>query len=126
MAKKINVTNLQTDGREVKVFVDDQFLLVDKKVEPEGRMLADSDHLSFLYILDVEEDFIYVNFPENVWGDLNNVLQNKLPIYLQIGTDTRILLIRLHEELEYFIGNIRENSNYGEKMVQAVSQCFII
>lgn len=126
MTKKINVTKLQTDDREIIVFVDDQLLLVDKKVEPEGRMLADSDHLSFLYILNVEEDFIYVNFQKNVWGDLNIALQNKLPIYLQIDIDTRIPLILFHEELEYFIGNIRENSNYGERMVQAVSQCFII
>ncbi|WNF35730.1 hypothetical protein RJD24_14890 [Bacillaceae bacterium IKA-2] len=126
MAKKINVRKIQTDDREVIVFVDDQLLLVNKKVEPEGRMLADSDHLSFLYILNVEEDFIYVNFPKNVWADLNIALQNKLPIFLQIDIDTRVPLILFHEELEYFIGNIRENSNYGESMVQAVSQCFII
>lgn len=126
MAKKIKVTSLQTDDREVKVFVDDQFLLVGKKVEPEGRMLADSDLLSFLYILNVEEEFIYVEFPENAWVDLNNALQKKLTIYLQINIDTRIPLVLFHEELEYFIANIQENSNYGEKMIQAVSQCFII
>lgn len=126
MAKKIKVTHLQTDVREVKVFVENQFFLVNKKVEPEGRMLADSDLLSFLYILNVEEEFIYVEFPEDVWVDLNNALQKNLPIYLQIDIDIQIPLVQFHEELEYFIANIRENSNYGDKMVQAVSQCFII
>lgn len=126
MAKKIEVINLQIDDREVKVFVGDQLLLVNKKIIPEGRMLADSDHLSFIYILDVEEDFIYLSFPENVWSDLNHTLQESLPVYLQINQDNRILLVQFQEELKYFIANIRENSNYGEKMVQAVSQCFSI
>lgn len=126
MAQKINVTTLQMDDQEVKVYVEKQLLLSEKKIEPEGRMLADSDHLSFIYILDAEEDFIYVNFPENVWGDLNNALKKNVPIFLQIDNDNRIPLLLFHEELEYLIANIRGNSNYGEKMVQAVSQCFII
>ncbi len=124
MAQKIKVTKLTVDDREVKVFVDEQQLLTNKQIQPEGRMLADSDHLSFIYILDVEEDYIYVSFPDELWSDLNIALQKNLPFFLQIDEDTRIPLVQFQEELQYFISNINENSNYGEKMVEVVSKFF--
>lgn len=89
-------------------------------------MLADSDHLAFIYILDVEDDFIYVSFPETVWSHLNIALNRNLPLFLYTGDDSRISLLQFHEELLYFISNIEENSNYGKKMVDAVSHVFTI
>lgn len=126
MAKKIEVTKLMITERDVSVFVDDNSALKDKHIQPEGRMLADSDHLAFIYILDVEEDFIYVSFPETVWSHLNIALNKNLPLFLYTDDDIRIPLLQFQEELLYFISNIAENSNYGKKMVDAVSHVFSI
>ncbi|OIJ10119.1 hypothetical protein BKP35_13465 [Anaerobacillus arseniciselenatis] len=124
MAKKIQVTKLAVDEREVKVFVSEQQFFTNKNIQAEGRMLADSDQLSFIYILDVEDDYIYVSFPKETWNDLNIALQKSLPLFLQVDEENRVPLIQFHEELQYFISNINENSNYGEKMVEVVSQFF--
>lgn len=124
MATRIEVTRVQVEESEVKVFVNNKELEDIKGIKPEGRMLADSDNTAFIYILDVNDDFIYVSFQETVWSDLNKTLSNHLPLFLQIDDDTRIPLIQFEEELQYFISNIKENSNYGEKMVQAVSKAF--
>ncbi|QOY34185.1 hypothetical protein AWH56_015770 [Anaerobacillus isosaccharinicus] len=124
MAHKIEVTKLAVDEREVNVFVDHTELLLHKQIQPEGRMLADSDHIAFVYILDVDDDFIYVSFPEAVWKNLNKVLSDSLPIFLNVNEEIRVPLIQFQEELQYFISNIEENSNYGESMVQAVSKAF--
>lgn len=124
MAHKIEVTKLAVGESEVNVFVDHTELLLHKQIQPEGRMLADSDHIAFVYILDVDDDFIYVSFPEAVWKNLNKVLSDSLPIFLNVNEEIRVPLIQFQEELQYFISNIEENSNYGESMVQAVSKAF--
>lgn len=126
MAHKIEVTKLAVGEREVNAFVDHTELLLHKQIQPEGRMLADSDHIAFVYILDVNDDFIYVSFPEVVWKNLNKVLSDSLPIFLNVNEEIRVPLIQFQEELQYFISNIEENSNYGESMVQAVSNAFTI
>lgn len=125
MANKIEVSNIVVDEKEIKVFVNEKQLLVNKQVQPEGRMLVDSDQLSFIYILDVEDDFIYIQFPEQYWCDLENVLQKNLPVVLQVSDNERVTLIQFEEELQYYLSNIKENSNYGEKMVQAVNKWFL-
>lgn len=124
MAHKIEVTKLAVGESEVNAFVDHTELLLHKQIQPEGRMLADSDHIAFVYILDVDDDFIYVSFPEAVWKNLNKVLSDSLPIFLNVNEEIRVPLIQFQEELQYFISNIEENSNYGESMVQAVSKAF--
>ncbi|OIJ18506.1 hypothetical protein BKP45_13140 [Anaerobacillus alkalidiazotrophicus] len=124
MAKKIEVTKIQLDDREGKVYVDQSDFLVDKKIQPEGRMLTDSEHLSFIYILDVEDDFIYVSFAEKFWNELNTATKKELPLFLQINETNRIPFIQFQEEFTYLLSNIQENSNYGERMVQAVNQTF--
>lgn len=126
MAKKIIVSKLKVGELDVNVFVENNEQLINKEIQPEGRMLADSEHLAFIYILDVEDDFIYLSFPEAVWSDLNIVINQSLPLFLHVNDAIRIPLIQFQEELQYLITNIEENSNYGNTMVKAVSQAFAI
>jgi hypothetical protein len=125
MANKIEVEKLIVNERDVNVYVENPELLINKQIQPEGRLLADSERLSFIYILDVENDFIYISFPDTVWEELNTAFNKCLPLYLNINKDERVQLIQFQEELEYLLSNIQENSNYGQKMVQAVSNAFL-
>ncbi|MCT8140384.1 hypothetical protein H1D32_23410 [Anaerobacillus sp. CMMVII] len=126
MAKKLEVSKLSIGERDVNVLVDNMEFLQNKLIQPEGRMLADSDHLAFVYILDVEDDFVYVSFPERIWDELNRVLKQHLPLFLSLSEDKRVPLTQFEEELQYLISNIEENSNYGKGMVHAVSKAFVV
>lgn len=126
MANKMEVTKLVIDDREVNIYVENPQFLWKKQVHPQGRMLVDSEHLSFIYILDVDGDFLYISFSKENWSDLNQCLIKDLPVFLQIDEETRLSLLQFHEELLYFISNIKENNNYGAKMVQAVSDIFTV
>ncbi len=124
MAQKLEVTNIQLNQTAANVSVADIEGFIHKKIMPEGRMLVDSENLAFIYILDVEEEFIYISFPVVVWEDIKNVLDEQLPLFIFVSEEVKIPLTMFHEELEFLISNIEENSNYGDSMVQAVSNIF--
>ena len=42
--------------------------------KPAGRMLTDSDHFAFVYILEQDESFEYVILNEGIWSDLKAAL----------------------------------------------------
>ena len=86
-------------------------------------MLVDSDGLSFVYLLEKEEDYTYIVIPNTVWKELKTALTEQLPVYLSNQSE-RLLLNQFHEELSYLIENIKGNSNYGEKMVNEVEAIF--
>ncbi|MDN4523646.1 hypothetical protein [Fictibacillus fluitans] len=89
------------------------------------RMLVDSDQLSFIYVLETKDDLIYIGLPEPLWGKLSEAMSAGLPVVLQgtEGEDT-LPLGALHSELSYLIENIKDNSNYGEEMLEAVEKAF--
>ena len=87
-------------------------------------MLVDSDNIAFIYILETEEDFIYVAIPYELWPDMKRVLTEDIPIFLQSGT-VELELTNFKEELAYLIENIDGNANYGEQMEQAVKEIFL-
>lgn len=125
MAQKIEVVKLMINEETVEVVINNTDFLTNKKIIPEGRMLADSDSLAFVYLLNVDDEFVYLSFPETVWKELHTAYQKKLPIVLQMNENDCITLTDFHEELSYFICNIEENSNYGVKMVSAVTAIFL-
>lgn len=88
-----------------------------------GRMLVDSDGLSFVYLLETEEAYTYIIIPHHYWKDLKTALTKQLPVFLTNNHD-RILLTGFQEELAYLIENIKGNSNYGDKMVTEVEVVF--
>ncbi|UTW69085.1 hypothetical protein KHA80_18325 [Anaerobacillus sp. HL2] len=48
-------------------------------------MLVDSEQLSFIYILDVDGDFLYLSFTKENWGGIKSSFNKKaLPVYLHI------------------------------------------
>jgi hypothetical protein len=89
------------------------------------RMLVDSDQLSFIYVLETEDDLVYIGLTEPFWGKLSEALTARLPVVLQVaGGEEALLLGARHSELSYLIENIKDNSNYGEEMLEAVEKAF--
>lgn len=122
MSQKIKVTNITLEDKKLVVFLEGN--LIDRNVLPEGRMLVDSDHLSFIYILDSKDGFIYISFPQEVWQMLKYVQEVSYPVILKINPEKEIELTQFAEELHYLISNIDDNSNYGDEMVSAVNKVF--
>ena len=54
-------------------------------------MLVDSDGLSFVYLLEKEEDYTYIVIPNTVWKELKTALTEQLPVYLSNQSE-RLLL----------------------------------
>ncbi|MDN4073679.1 hypothetical protein [Fictibacillus terranigra] len=92
-----------------------------------SRMLVDSDQLSFIYVMETEDDLVYIGLPEPLWGQLNEALVNELPVVLKKAEeDTFFELSSLHAELSYLLENIKDNSNYGDDMLKAVDRSFTV
>ncbi len=90
-----------------------------------GNMLVDSDSLSFVYLLDGGEGYSYIRFQEEAWPMLNNILTNDLTVFASSEGGNSLELIEMKEELSYLVENIKDNSNYGEEMNQAVEKAFL-
>lgn len=88
------------------------------------QMLVDSDHLAFIYILETDEQFIYVSLPDSIWPELKNFLSGNQAAYLKAGEES-IELDGMKEELNYLISNIEGNANYGEELVSKVEGIFL-
>ncbi|WP_053365586.1 hypothetical protein [Bacillus sp. FJAT-27245] len=119
MKKKLLVT-----GSAIQ---DGQLILTTEEpvggLEPKGQMLVDSDNLSFVYLMEKEEEYTYVLLPDFVWADLKKGLDESLPVYL-VADGGKVELTGFHGELEYLAENIKGNGNYGETMVSKVESIF--
>ena len=87
-------------------------------------MLADSDVLSFIYLIEYKDSFIYISIGNKYWGELKQAHDKKLPVILYKNDKQILTLSHFHEELAYLLANIEDNSNYGDEMVLAVAAHF--
>ena len=122
MSEKLVIHRVSVNNqKEIQMEIDQQISL--NQYRASGQMLVDSDGLSFVYLLEKEEDYTYIVIPNTVWKELKTALTEQLPVYLSNQSE-RLLLNQFHEELSYLIENIKGNSNYGEKMVNEVEAIF--
>lgn len=122
MSEKLVIHRVSVNNqKEIQMEIDQQISL--NQYRASGQMLVDSDGLSFVYLLEKEEDYTYIVIPNMVWKELKTALTEQLPVYLSNQSE-RLLLNQFHEELSYLIENIKGNSNYGEKMVNEVEAIF--
>ena len=109
------------DDHKVRLEIEDHQSLKDCLAS--GRMLVDSDNLSFIYLLEENDQYTYIVIPDPIWNDLKTCLAQSHPFIVTNGNE-EILLPQFREELTYLIENIKGNSNYGEKMVSLVEVVF--
>lgn len=95
-----------------------------KNTKASGQILVDSDSLAFIYLLEKENEYVYLEIPEMVWQDCKVALESKAAFLIK-DANGELLLENFKDELEYLIENIRGNGNYGEEMEKAVSSVFL-
>ena len=93
------------------------------RISAGGRMITDSDSLSFVYLLEDEDGYHYVKFGQDVWPLLVNTLRAEDDPTLQFG-NIELTLTKFKEELEMLIFNIEGNDNYGATFSKAVEEAF--
>ncbi len=108
--------------------INDQLQLIANEpitsLKPAGHMLVDSDHFSFVYLMENEETtYTYILIPEQVWPVLKETMEGNLPVFLTYGEE-QVELTEFRAEFAYLISNIKGNGNYGEEMVEKVEKLF--
>jgi hypothetical protein len=124
MRKKITIEKTERQHNKLLLFpAPHSFSLEDAKAK--NYMLVDSDELAFVYIIEVDNEFIYISIPNSLWPELNEALKAHLPVFLQDET-VLLELSGMVDELAYLIENIDGNANYGEEMEKAVKEVFLV
>jgi hypothetical protein len=121
MKQKIHIKTAEINNQELVLFTDEQRNL--NALIPTGQMLVDSDHLSFIYIAELDGEYNYVNIPIEVWHVVNSGLKSGIEVYVE-NQESRLHLQSFIEEMNYLIENIKGNTNYGEEMVEKVENIF--
>ncbi|MGB5945260.1 hypothetical protein [Paenisporosarcina sp.] len=93
------------------------------EVQSGGQLITDSDNHAFVYLMDVVDGYIYVQFPKTVWPLLATSLEADKEPVLTWG-QSEIQLDNFREELSMLIFNIEGNHNYGEEFSTAVEEAF--
>ncbi|ENQ3080898.1 hypothetical protein [Bacillus multifaciens] len=123
MQNKIQVKSVENRENALIFCAENTELCVDG-LKARSHVLVDSDNLSFLYILENETDFIYVSIPHTYWVEVKEAMKSDKTMHVRIQ-DVEIELEQMKEELEYLIGNIEGNANYGEELVNEVERVFL-
>jgi hypothetical protein len=123
MQKRIEVLESRIAQQQLYLIAE-SFGAEINEIRAAAQMLTDSDNVSFIYIIDVNDEFVYVSAAEKIWMHLKEALDHEYEVYLELDGRT-LQLEAFLEELRYLIDNIEGNANYGEKMVAAVEKCFL-
>lgn len=122
MREKINVSGVKpTEENELRLLVSNDISL--NSLKPLGQMLVDSDEISFVYLLEKDNEYTYLMLKEDNWTQLKWALEKNAVVSLSTEHST-IELDGFLDELTYLIENIKGNSNYGEAMVTKVEEIF--
>ena len=90
---------------------------------PSGKMITDSEKMTFVYLLDDEEEYGYLHFEQAVWPLLVDSLKLNTNPVVTFDENT-VSLNGFIEELTMLIYNIEGNNNYGEAFSSAVELAF--
>ncbi|WP_245698264.1 hypothetical protein [Sporosarcina ureilytica] len=108
-------------GEQIRFLVPETIDVLE--IVPAGKMITDSDKLSFVYLIDGEDSYGQVHFPQVVWPLMVEVLKSETDPQLVQG-EKSVVLTDFIEELTMLIFNIEGNNNYGEGFSTAVEQAF--
>ena len=93
------------------------------QIQPAGQMLADSDNVAFIYVVEEEASYSYLKIPQDYWSYLVPLLNTQTNPILLIN-DQEIELINFTDELTMLLLNIEGNDNYGNFFVETVEREF--
>ena len=119
--------NVYTVNQFQAVHNEIHFILNEKKqlsqLQPIGQVIVDSDNEAFLYIIEENDAYSYIGFPQAVWSQLVQMLKSEQHPYLKVE-DGLMPLVQFADELKGLLYNIVGNSNYGDRFVEAVEKAF--
>ncbi|WP_221563863.1 hypothetical protein [Alkalihalobacillus sp. TS-13] len=124
MTTRLEVTSSEIFEDRVEFGSNSENLSGDVSLAPSEQVLVDSDALSFIYILETTDSFIYVSFPKEQWNALKTVITEEKDAFLKLSNHEPLSLKGLKWELEYLIENISGNANYGNEMMKSVEEIF--
>jgi hypothetical protein len=93
-------------------------------IKPACQIIADSDRFAFVYLAENEDEYVYLYLEEGIWGELKKAMEENAPVIVNSPNES-LQLEQFHDELNYLIGNIEGNGNYGDEMVKKVEAAFI-
>jgi hypothetical protein len=117
----ITVTSIET--KESKLLAKADVSLPFQGLEPEGRMLVDSDGAAFVYLLGHKDEFIHLRFEESTWETIHTYRDTEKPVYVHTGLQP-VLLEDFWTEIDFLLDNIEGNHNYGKEFVEKVERIF--
>jgi len=123
MHNRIDITTCVMKSNELHLKADPIETEIEQ-LEDTKQMLVDSDNMSFVYVVDINDQFMYVGLSDNIWANLKHVLHKDMKVFLEINKKI-IELSAVKEELSYLISNIEGNVNYGDQMVARVEEVFL-
>lgn len=123
MHNRIDITTCVMKSNELHLKADPIETQIEQ-LEDTKQMLVDSDNMSFVYVVDINDQFMYVGLSDNIWANLKHVLHKDMKVFLEINKKV-IELSAVKEELSYLISNIEGNVNYGDEMVARVEEVFL-
>lgn len=119
----ITITSLEP--QEEKLIAKTDVTLPFQGLEPEGRMLVDSEGGAFVYLLAHKEEYVQLRFEEKTWKTIYTYRKEQRPVYIQ----TVIKPVELEDfwvEIDFLLDNIEGNHNYGKEFVEKVEQIFLV
>jgi len=124
MQKKIDIKSVEQQKQALIFYAENTTINV-KELQPREHVLVDSDQLAFLYILESEQEYVYVSIPHTLWPAVKEGLdENREAIAVINGV--QVPLTQLKEEIGYLVQNIEGNANYGEELVKKVEEAFLL
>lgn len=119
MNKRILITKANISNNKLLLQVNEPI----SGLIPTEQILVDSKQFSFVYLMENQEGYTYIDIPESLWPSLKETLTRQIAVWIHFDEE-ELELTNFNEELVDIINNIRGNSNYGEEMVAKVEGIF--
>ena len=121
MRTEIHINSGTQSGPVINFLIKDK--LKKQTIIPSGKMITDSEKMTFVYLIDEEEEYGQLHFEQAVWPLLvDSIKLNADPIVTY--NENTVSLDGFIEELTMLIYNIEGNNNYGEAFSSAVELAF--
>jgi Family of unknown function (UPF0738) len=119
MNKRITITKANFLDSKLYLYASEPI----NGLSPAEQILVDSKEFSFVYLMENQEGYTYIDMKEPIWPLLKKGMEQSIPVWI-LYRDTQLELTNFYEELTELINNIRGNSNYGAEMVTKVEEIF--
>ncbi|MDQ1004102.1 hypothetical protein QFZ28_004502 [Neobacillus niacini] len=119
MNKKLLITKANISNKKLRLQANEPITGLTQAEQ----ILVDSKQFSFIYLMENQEGYTYIEIPEPIWPLLKESLTKQIPVWIHFNEE-EMELTNFNEELVEVINNIRGNSNYGEEMVTKVEGVF--